>query len=96
MTQRQQQRKDLVLAPLLEAALLVVLGLAGCASHQPLIFASLGPTAYELIETPERRSARPYNIIMGNLIALLSAFAALWIIGTWRTDTPLREERRAR
>jgi CBS-domain-containing membrane protein len=83
MTQRQPQGKDLVLAPLLEAALLVVLGLASWASHQPLIFASLGPTAYELIETPERRSAKPYNIIMGNLIALLSAFAALWITGAW-------------
>jgi len=83
MTQPQQQRIDLVLAPLLEAALLAVLGLAGWATHQPLIFASLGPTAYELIETPERRSAKPYNIIMGNLIALLSAFAALWITGAW-------------
>ena len=83
MIERRQHSEDLFLAPLLEAALLLVIGVAGWASHQPLIFASLGPTAYELIETADRPSAKPYNIIAGNLIALLSALAALLITRAW-------------
>jgi len=74
-------RKDVFLAPLLEAALIVILALAGWLSRTPLVFASLGPTAFEIVETPKRPSARPYNIIVGNLIAVLAAFAALWLTG---------------
>lgn len=70
-------RRDLFIAPALEAALISVMALAGWITHQPLMFASLGPTAYELVETPERHSARPYNIIVGNLVALVGAFLAL-------------------
>ena len=55
----------------------------GWGTHQPLIFASLGPTAYELIETPNRPSARPYNIIVGNLVAILAAYAALALTRGW-------------
>ena len=76
-------RKDLFVAPPLEAALILVVALAGWISHNPLVFASLGPTAFEMIETPERPSARPYNIIAGHLIAVLAAFAALWLTHAW-------------
>ncbi len=78
-----QQKRDAVIAPLCEAALLLVAGLAALVTHQPLFFASLGPTAYELTEMPERKSARPYNVIVGHLIAVLSGFAALWITRAW-------------
>jgi hypothetical protein len=76
-------RKDFVLAPALEGVLILIVALAGWACHQPLVFASLGPTAYELVETPNRATARPYNILMGNAIALLSAFAALMLTHAW-------------
>jgi CBS-domain-containing membrane protein len=76
-------RRDLFLAPLLEAALIVILAVVGWVSGTPLVFASLGPTAYEIVETSDRPSARPYNIIVGNLIAVLAAFAALWMTGAW-------------
>lgn len=76
-------RRDVFLAPLLEAALIAVLALAGWLSRTPLVFASLGPTAFEIVETPKRPSARPYNILMGNLIAVLAAYAALWMTGAW-------------
>ena len=76
-------RKDVFLAPLLEAALIVILALAGWLSRTPLVFASLGPIAFEIVETPKRPSARPYNIIAGNLIAVLAAFAALWLTRAW-------------
>ncbi len=76
-------RKDLFIAPVLEAALIMVLALAGWVSHSPLVFASLGPTAYEIIETPQRPSSRPYNILAGNLVALFASFIALWLTHAW-------------
>lgn len=72
------RRRDLVIAPLCEAALLCIAALIGWAVHKPLIFASLGPTAYELVETPERKSARPYNVVVGHLVGVLAGFLALW------------------
>lgn len=76
-------RKDLLIAPVLEAALILVLALAGWLSHTPMVFASLGPTAFEIIEAPERPSARPYNILAGTVIALLASFTALWLTKAW-------------
>lgn len=75
------QKKDLVIAPVCEAALLVIVGGAGWFSHQPLLFTSLGPTAYELIETPHRRSARPYSILVGHATAIAAGFLAIYLTG---------------
>jgi CBS-domain-containing membrane protein len=76
-------RKDLFLAPVLEAVLILIVAMVGCLSRTPFVFASLGPTAYEIVETSKRPSARPYNIIVGNLIAVLAGFAAVWLTGAW-------------
>ncbi len=75
--------KDLVIAPLCEAALLMIAGLAAWASHRPLLFASLGPTIYELVEKPHQESARPYNLIVGHLVGVLSGFAGLAATHAW-------------
>jgi hypothetical protein len=77
------RKRDLLIAPLGEALLLLIAALAGWLCRQPLIFASLGPTAYELIETPHRRSARPYCIFAGHLIAIGSGYLALVATGAW-------------
>lgn len=77
------ERKDLAIAPILEAALILIVALAGWLVHKPLLFASLGPTAYEQVETPKRKSGRPYNVIAGHLIAVLAGFASLWICRAW-------------
>jgi len=76
-------KKDLLIAPLGEAVLILVVSIIGWASHQPLIFASLGPTAYELIEKPKLPSARPYNVVVGHLIAVLAGFAAIFLTRAW-------------
>jgi hypothetical protein len=76
-------KNDLLIAPACEAALLFVAALAAWVTHKPLIFASLGPTAYELVETPERRSARPYNVVAGHLIGVLSGYFALFVTDAW-------------
>ena len=80
-------RKDYIVAPALEAALILFVALIGWVSHQPFVFASLGPTAFEIIETPERPTARPYNIIVGNLIAILMAYAALAVTHAWSSPS---------
>lgn len=74
-------RRDIVIAPICEGLLILVMAAASWAAHNPFIFASLGPTAYELVETPDRPSARAYNIVVGHLIGLVSAFAALYLTG---------------
>jgi hypothetical protein len=76
-------RRDLLIAPVGEALLILIAALAGWLIHQPLIFASLGPTAYELIETPHRRSARPWNIFVGHLTGIGAAWLALLLTHAW-------------
>jgi len=77
------ERRDLLIAPAGEAALILIVGLAGYLARQPLIFASLGPTAYELIETPHRRSARPYSIFVGHLVGVGAGYLAIFLAGAW-------------
>jgi CBS domain-containing membrane protein len=76
-------KRDLIIAPLGEAFLILIAAGAGYLCRQPLIFASLGPTAYELIETPHRRTARPYCIFIGHLIGVGSAYLALVLTRAW-------------
>ncbi len=72
-------KRDLLIAPVCEAALLFLAAVIAWLVHKPMIFASLGPTAYELVETPERQSARPYNVVVGHLVGILAGFLALYV-----------------
>lgn len=56
------------------------------AVHQPLIFASLGPTIYELVEQPQQKSARTYNLIMGHVVAIAAGLFRRWVLNAW--DSP--------
>ncbi len=78
-----KNRADLFWATLGEGGLVLALAAIGWATGQPLIFASLGPTAYELVEQPQVRSARAYNIIVGHLIGLGAGFLALYLLNAW-------------
>jgi hypothetical protein len=42
-----------------------------------------GPTACELIEQPHRKSARPHNVIVGHLIAVIAGLAAVYATHAW-------------
>jgi hypothetical protein len=77
------KKKELLIAPAAEGALILVLAAIGWATRTPLIFASLGPTAYEMIEQPTQKSARPYNVIAGHFVALGAGFFALWVLNAW-------------
>lgn len=65
--------------PLAEGALVLALGGISIGLKLPLLFASLGPTAYEQIEKPETKSARPYNILVGHYVGLVSGFVGLFV-----------------
>lgn len=74
------KKSDLLIAPIGEGALVLALSAIGYFSRQPFIFASLGPTAYELVEKPKEKSARTYNVVAGHVIALGAAHLSLWLM----------------
>ncbi len=74
------KRADLFWATLGEGGLVLALAAIGWVTKQPLIFASLGPTAYELVEQPQLKSARSYNIVVGHLIGLGAGFLAIYVL----------------
>jgi hypothetical protein len=77
------RRSDLLWATLGEGGLVLAVAAIGWVTREPLIFASLGPTAYELVEQPQLRSARIYNVIVGHLAGLAAGFAALYLLNAW-------------
>ena len=81
-----QKRVDVLIAPLGEGALLLAAAAVGWLTRQPLVFASLGPTIYELVEQPKSKSARTYNVIAGHFVGIAAGFFALWLLNAW--DTP--------
>ncbi len=83
------QRADLFWATLGEGGLVLLLAAIGWATKQPLIFASLGPTAYELVEQPQLRSARSYNIVVGHFVGLGAGFLAIYLLNAWTAPNVL-------
>jgi len=75
--------KKLLLPTFGEGLLVLVVAGIGLVTRTPLIFTSLGPTAYELVEKPKAPSARLYNIIVGHMTALGAGFFSLWILSAW-------------
>jgi len=56
-------------------------GTAAWAFDEPLLFPSLGATAFLFFETPMAEVASPRNAIIGHLVAILAAVAALAAFG---------------
>lgn len=55
--------------------------IAAATVNEPLLFPSLGLTAYLLSKTPLDASTSPYNIIIGHLVAVVGGFMALIVFG---------------
>lgn len=81
--------KDIFWATLGEGGLVCAMAAISWATRQPLIFASLGPTAYELVELPQMRSARAYNIVVGHLVGLGAGFLGLYLLNAWAAPNVL-------
>lgn len=58
-----------------------LMALAAKLSHQPLVFPSLGPTAFLLFYRPHAEASCPRNALVGHLIGALSGLAALAAFG---------------
>lgn len=54
---------------------------AALLSGQPLIFPSLGPTAFLLFYTPRAQSASPRNTVLGHLVGAVCGYGALLVFG---------------
>lgn len=54
-----------------------LMSLAAVITDEPLIFPSLGPTAFLLFYTPRAPAASPKNALIGHLIGALSGYLAL-------------------
>ncbi len=74
------QIPDILWDPLAAAALLIAIGLLGVLTNEPLLFPSLGPTAFLQAEDPEMRMARFYNTVVGHLIGLGSGVVAVLLL----------------
>ena len=72
---------DAVWVPAASAALIIVVGAAGLAMQQPLLFAALGPTALVMASSPGHHTARFHNVVLGHLAALACAWLAVVLVG---------------
>lgn len=71
------RKPDFLIAPCGEGVPVLLLASLGWVASWPFIFASLGPTAYEILEQPRLKSARPYNVIAGHFVALGTGWISL-------------------
>src|SRR5271166_5074757 len=81
--------KNILYASLGEGALILLMGAIALAARRPLIFASLGPTAYELVEKPLAPTARTYNIIAGHIVGLGAGLFSIWLLAAWNAPKVL-------
>ncbi len=70
---------------------IAVMSAAAVITGQPLVFPSLGPTAFLLFYTPRAPVASPRNTIIGHLIGVLSGYVSLVIFGLTERGPALAE-----
>jgi hypothetical protein len=80
---------DVVWAPLAAGALMLLVGGIGLAFGQPLLFPSLGPTAFLQTESPQLPGARFYNTVVGHGIGLAAGFLAVLVLGAQQAPSVL-------
>lgn len=67
------------------AAVLMLSAVAGIgiAAREPLLFASLGPSAYLAAHKPKERTASFHNIFLGHMIGLGAGFLSVFLLHAW-------------
>jgi CBS domain-containing membrane protein len=73
------------------ALAMVVSGFAAYLWGQPLIFPSLGLTAYLFFESPMSERASPRNVVIGHLVAIAAGFLSLALFGLLDDPSVLQE-----
>jgi CBS-domain-containing membrane protein len=66
-----------------------VMALAAWVTRQPLIFPSLGPTAFLMFYAPRSPAASPRNAIIGHAIGVVSGYIALVVFGVRNAEPAL-------
>src|SRR5262245_54094788 len=68
--------------------------LAGLAAmlHTPLVFPSVGPTAFMLYFMPTAPAASPRNTLFGHALGIGCGYAALWLFGLEHAPPAILEE----
>lgn len=62
--------------------------------HVPLVFPSLGPTAFLLFSSPHLPSACPRNTLCGHAIGIVCGYGALWLTGLQHAPSAMLEGKR--
>jgi CBS-domain-containing membrane protein len=73
-------------AAVLSLIVLAASGAIGLTVHAPWLFPSLGPTVMLFFESPQEKSSRPSNALIGHGVGLLAGVACLY--GFDLQDTP--------
>ena len=70
-------------APTAAVLMLAAVAGIGIAAREPLLFASLGPSAYLAAHKPRERSASFHNVFLGHMIGLGAGFFAVFLLHAW-------------
>lgn len=68
-----------------------VMSSAAFVTGQPLVFPSLGPTAFLLFYTPLAAASSPRNTVIGHLIGVLAGYLALVLFGLTDSGSAMTE-----
>jgi hypothetical protein len=68
---------EAVWAPIAGASLVALPGIIGLAAGSPLLFASLGPTAFLQAAQPQQPTARFHNVVLGHAVGFLAGVIAV-------------------
>ncbi|HEX2939838.1 MAG TPA: HPP family protein [Rhodopila sp.] len=69
------------LAAVAALAILVLIGAIGIWTHHPWLVPSLGAAAFLQTMSPEIKTARPWNIFVGQLLAVAGGYAGVFAVG---------------
>lgn len=67
-----------------------IIALAASITDQPLVFPSLGPTAFLIFDRPRVPSAAPRNVVVGHAIGVACGVVSLALFGVLGEPTPAR------
>lgn len=70
---------------------IALMALAALVTRQPLVFPSLGPTAYLLFSAPHEAGSSPRNTLSGHFIGILTGYLALIVFGLRHAGPALQE-----
>nr|WP_232328282.1 HPP family protein [Kibdelosporangium sp. MJ126-NF4]CEL20017.1 Probable transmembrane protein [Kibdelosporangium sp. MJ126-NF4]CTQ97240.1 Probable transmembrane protein [Kibdelosporangium sp. MJ126-NF4] len=68
---------------------MALIGAEAVLTRQPLMFPSLGPTAFLLFTRPTHATASPRNTLLGHLIGVLAGVVGLVAFGQWHSEPSL-------